>query len=186
MYGRGDRTRTCGLMVPNHAPYQTGLHPDKWLQEQESNLHWRFMRPLRRPRLPPARWHPLQDLNLYLRVRTPLFYPVKLRGCMYGVPYRNRTCIHGFEVHHSIRWTKGTCGGEDGIWTQFNQLVIPIFLNLPHILLNNWCSGWDSNPHCTDFKSAFSAKLEYLSILELFTKIELVSVVYKATVLLLN
>ncbi len=25
--GRGDRIRTCGLMVPNHARYQTALRP---------------------------------------------------------------------------------------------------------------------------------------------------------------
>ena len=25
-YGRGDRTRTCGILVPNQALYQTELH----------------------------------------------------------------------------------------------------------------------------------------------------------------
>ena len=27
-YGRGDRIRTCGLLVPNQARYQTALRPD--------------------------------------------------------------------------------------------------------------------------------------------------------------
>ena len=27
-YGRGDRTRTCGILLPKQALYQTELHPD--------------------------------------------------------------------------------------------------------------------------------------------------------------
>ena len=38
-YGRSDRIRTCGLLVPNQAHYQAVPHPDLRFQTQKSFYH---------------------------------------------------------------------------------------------------------------------------------------------------
>ena len=87
MSGRGDRIRTCGLVVPNDARYQAALHPDVLCREvpdAEGRNRCGEMDPTASGGAPVG----IRTPNLL--IRSQVLYPVELRVLYQSPPTRNR------------------------------------------------------------------------------------------------